>query len=108
MESAQIFVIKKDGSREPFDREKLLAGVMKACQKRPIDPREIVSDLEMELQNSLQTEISTVQIGEMVLARLKTRDEVAYVRFASVYREFQNIDTFLKELNDLRKSAANR
>lgn len=98
----QIFVIKKDGGREPFDRAKLLSGVMKACQKRPIDANAIVLDIESELQNTLKQEVTTKEIGEMVLSRLRSVDEVAYVRFASVYREFQDIDTFLAELKKLR------
>ena len=102
VETVQIFVIKKDGGREPFDRAKLLSGVMKACQKRPIDPAAIVSDIEAELHNALRYEVTTKEIGEMVMNHLKNVDEVAYVRFASVYREFQNIETFLEELNELR------
>ena len=102
VEMVQIFVIKKDGGREPFDRTKLLSGVMKACQKRPIDANAIVLDIESELQNTLKHEVTTKEIGEMVLSRLKSIDEVAYVRFASVYREFQDIDTFFAELKKLR------
>ncbi len=98
----QVFVVKKGGGREPFDREKLLGGIMKACQKRPIDPNAIVSDIEAELQNTLKQEVTTKEIGEMVLARLRHMDEVAYVRFASVYREFQDIDTFFAEIKKLR------
>ena len=102
IETVQVFVIKKDGGREPFDRAKLLAGVMKACQKRPIDANAIVSDIEAELQNTLKQEVTTKEIGEMVLDRLRNMDEVAYVRFASVYREFQDIDTFFAEIKKLR------
>ena len=102
VETLQVFVIKKDGSKEPFDRAKLLTGVLKACQKRPINAEEIVSDIELELQNSLNQDVTTKEIGEMVLARLKNMDEVAYIRFASVYREFQNLETFLAELKKLR------
>ena len=102
VETLQVFVIKKDGSKEPFDRAKLLTGVLKACQKRPINAEEIVSDIEIELQNSLNQDVTTKEIGEMVLTRLKNMDEVAYIRFASVYREFQDLETFLAELKKLR------
>ncbi len=102
VETLQVFVIKKDGSKEPFDRAKLLTGVLKACQKRPLDAEDIVSDIELELQNSLKQDVTTKEIGEMVLTRLKNLDEVAYIRFASVYREFQDLETFLAELKKLR------
>ena len=102
VETLQVFVMKKDGSKEPFDRAKLLTGVLKACQKRPINAEEVVSDIELELQNSLKQDVTTKEIGEMVLTRLKNMDEVAYIRFASVYREFQDLETFLAELKKLR------
>ena len=102
VETLQVFVLKKDGSKEPFDRAKLLTGVLKACQKRPINAEDIVSDIELELQNSLKQDVTTKEIGEMVLTRLKNLDEVAYIRFASVYREFQDLETFLAELKKLR------
>ena len=101
VESVQQFVVKKNGEKELFDRNKILSGVMKACQKRPVDPEEIVNEIEQEIQNSMKTEISTQEIGEIVMLKLKERDEVAYVRFASVYREFKDVDTFLKELKEL-------
>ena len=103
IESVQQFVIKKNGEKELFDRNKILSGVMKACQKRPVDPDQIVSEIEQEIQNSMKTEISTKEIGELVMLKLKEHDEVAYVRFASVYREFKDVDTFLKELKELMK-----
>ena len=103
IETVQIFVTKKDGSKELFDRNKLLTGLLKACQKRPVNAEEIVSEIESELQNSLSNDITTGEIGEMVMDKLKKRDEVAYVRFASVYREFKDIETFLKELRQLKK-----
>ena len=103
IETVQIFVIKKDGSKVLFERGKLLSGVAKACHKRPVDPEEIVNEIEGELQNSLSNEITTTEIGEIVMTKLKERDEVAYVRFASVYREFKDIDTFLLELKQLQK-----
>jgi len=105
IEAVQIVVIKKDGSKELFDRNKLLAGLLKACQKRTVNAEEIVSEIETELQNSLKIEVTSREIGEMVMSKLKERDEVAYVRFASVYREFRDVDTFLRELNELKKKA---
>lgn len=103
IETVQVIVIKKNGTKELFDRNKLLSGVLKACQKRPVNAEEIVNEIEAELQNSLSTEVTTTEIGEMVMQKLKERDEVAYVRFASVYREFKDIDTFLAELKQLQK-----
>ena len=103
IESQQIIVVKKDGSKELFDRSKLLAGLMKACQKRPVNAEEIAAEIESELQNSLVQEIPSRQLGEMVMLKLKQRDAVAYVRFASVYREFKDLDTFLAELKDLKE-----
>ena len=102
IETVQIIVKKKDGSKEMFDRTKLLSGILKACYKRPVDAEEIVAQIEAELQNSLSNEVTTVEIGEMVMDKLKQRDEVAYVRFASVYREFKDIETFLAELKQLK------
>ena len=85
-----------------FDKNKLLSGVLKACQKRPVNAEEIVSDIETELQNTLTQEIESGELGEMVMRRLKDIDKVAYVRFASVYREFKDIDTFFAELKQLQ------
>ena len=102
VETVQIVVLKKGGSKELFDRNKLLAGVMKACQKRPVNAEALVSEIESELQNSLTLEVSSRQLGEMVMQKLKDRDDVAYVRFASVYREFKDLDTFLAELRELK------
>ncbi len=104
LESVQIFVMKKNGGTELFDRTKLLAGLLKATQKRPVNAEEIVSEIESELQNSLKKEVTTAEIGEMVMDKLKARDQVAYVRFASVYREFTDVETFLAELLELRNS----
>lgn len=104
LESVQILVVKKDGSRELFDRSKMLSGIMKACEKRPLNGEEIANEIESELQNALVHEISSRNIGEMIMDKLKLRDEVAYVRFASVYREFKDLDTFLAELNELKES----
>ena len=102
LESVQIFVIKKNGEKELFDRHKLLAGVLKATQKRPVNADEIVAEIEKELQNALPHEVTTAQIGEMVMEKLKARDQVAYVRFASVYREFTDVQQFLSELMKLQ------
>ena len=103
LESVQILVLKKDGSKELFDRSKLLSGIMKACQKRPVNGEEIAAEIETELQNALVQEVSSRHLGEMIMSKLKLRDEVAYVRFASVYREFKDLDTFLAELKELKK-----
>lgn len=103
MESVQIFVIKKNGEKQPFDKSKLLVGVLKATQKRPVNAEEIVNTIEQELQNTLRHEISSQELGEMVMDLLRERDEVAYVRFASVYREFNDIDSFMTELKSLKK-----
>ena len=105
IESVQIVVVKKDGSKELFDRNKLLGGILKACQKRPVNADEVVTDIETELQNSLRLEVPSRELGEMVMERLKKIDEVAYVRFASVYREFKDLDTFLAELTELKHLA---
>ena len=104
IEAVQIFVLKKNGEKELYDRNKLLSGVLKACQKRPVNAEEIVNEIENELQNSLSNEVTTKEIGELVMEKLKTRDEVAYVRFASVYREFKDLDTFLAELKQLQSN----
>ena len=104
IERLPLVVVKRDGSREVFDRQKLLNGMLRACEKRPVTLSQLESiadDIEQELQSALEREISTVDIGEMVMARLKTVDEVAYVRFASVYRSFKDINTFMEELSKL-------
>ena len=106
MERLPLIVVKKDGSRQTFDKQKLINGLLKSCEKRPItvaDLQAIASEIELELQNSLEREIKTTVIGEMVMERLKELDEVAYVRFASVYRQFKDINTFMLELNKLLK-----
>ncbi len=103
IEASQIFVIKKNGTKELFDRNKLLSGVLKACQKRPVSAEEIVNEIENELQNSLINEVTTGEIGELVMQKLKARDAVAYVRFASVYREFRDIESFFEELRQLQE-----
>ena len=103
IEAMQIVVVKKDGSKELFDRTKLLGGILKATQKRPVDAEQIVAEIEAEIQNALKQEVTSGELGEMVMEKLKAVDEVAYVRFASVYREFCDLDTFLAELKDLKK-----
>ena len=104
IESVQVVVQKKDGSKELFDKNKLLSGLLKACQKRPVNAGDIADEIESELQNSLRQEISSVELGELAMRQLKKRDHVAYVRFASVYREFKDLDTFLNELKELKNS----
>ncbi len=104
VESLPLMVIKKDGSRQSFDRSKVMGGVIRACEKRPVSLAElekIADEIELELQNSMEREVRTEVIGEQVMARLKDVDEVAYVRFASVYRQFKDIGTFMQELNKL-------
>lgn len=103
-EETPLIIVKKDGTRQEFDREKIKRGLMRACEKRPVTIEEIEQvalDVEREVRNSDQPEVNTKQIGEMVLERLSKIDEVAYVRFASVYRQFDNIKVFLDELNEL-------
>ncbi len=104
IESLPIIVIKKDGSRESFDRQKLLTGMLRACEKRPVSIETLdraISDIETVIQNSLDREVNSDKIGELVMDKLKDIDEVAYVRFASVYRQFKDINTFMAELNKL-------
>ena len=103
IETVQIFVTKKNGSKQLFDRNKLLSGVIKACEKRPVNAEDVVNEIEAELHNSLNHEVTTKEIGELVMEKLRDKDEVAYVRFASVYREFKDIETFLAALKQLRK-----
>ena len=99
MESLPLMVVKKDGSRQSFDRNKVMNGLIRACEKRPVSfstMEEIVNEIEQTLQNEMEREI-----GELVMERLKKVDEVSYVRFASVYRQFKDINTFMRELNKL-------
>lgn len=105
IETLPLLVVKKDKTRELFDKNKLLSGIIKACHKRPVtmeQMEEVASDIEAELQNSLSKEISSQSIGVLVMDKLKSLDPVAYVRFASVYREFKDLDTFMRELEELR------
>lgn len=99
-----LIVVKKDGSREAFDRNKILTGIMRACEKRPVSVAEleaVVTDIERTLRNRLEPEVTSKDIGELVMEKLKNIDEVAYVRFASVYRQFKDITTFKQELESL-------
>ena len=97
-------VVKKDGRREAFDRSKMINGMIKACEKRPVSMaqmEDIVNDIEKTISNSMQKEVESYDIGEMIMNRLKEVDEVAYVRFASVYRQFTDVNTFIKEIEKL-------
>ena len=104
IETVPIIVVKRDKSREVFDRNKLTGGILRACEKRPVSIEQIenmVNDIEAQLQSSLDREITSKQIGELAMDQLKNIDEVSYVRFASVYRQFKDINTFMDELNKL-------
>ncbi len=104
IESLPIIVVKRDKSREAFDREKLLNGMLRACQKRPVSIEtleKVIDDIEAQIQNSLEREVTSRRIGEYAMEKLKEIDEVAYVRFASVYREFKDINSFHEEISRL-------
>ena len=104
IERKPLVVIKRDGSRESFDKVKIINGIVRACEKRPVTMAQIegvADDIEQELRGRLESEVQTERIGELVMARLKDLDEVAYVRFASVYRSFKDINTFMEELTKL-------
>ena len=104
VEKTPLMVIKKDGRREPFNREKILAGVIKACQKRPVsmDKMEgLATEVETEIQKKFDQEVESRQIGENVVEKLAALDDVAYVRFASVYRQFKDINQFMRELREI-------
>ncbi len=103
VDNVPISVLKRDGRQEFFDKHKLAVGIKRACQKRPVDAEGIANSIEVELQNSIITEISSQKIGEMVLERLREMDIVSYIRFASVYREFRDIDSFMEEIKRLNK-----
>lgn len=106
IEETPLFVVKKDGCRELFDSKKLLNGIIRACEKRPISLEQLelmAEDIEKDLKNTLDREISSQVIGEKVMNRLRDLDQVAYVRFASVYREFRDVETFVKEIKQLQK-----
>lgn len=104
VEEVSLMVIKKDGRREPFDRKKILSGVMKACEKRPVSMEkmeEIVSLVERAVQKKSDREVASTRIGELLMEKLKGLDDVAYVRFASVYRQFKDVGQFMEELKDI-------
>lgn len=107
VETVPIMVIKRDRTREPFNREKLYSGLLRACEKRPVPIERVeavVSSIESSIQNSLDREVTSEKIGELAMEHLKNVDEVAYVRFASVYRQFKDINTFMQELTNLLNS----
>lgn len=104
IEHTPLVVVKRDGSRQAFDREKIISGLMTACQKRPVSfdrIQQLVAEVERELEAEVEKEVSSLRIGEMVLTRLRAIDEVAYVRFASVYRQFRDIREFSEEIQGL-------
>ncbi|MDQ1909972.1 transcriptional regulator NrdR [Paenibacillus sp. GD4] len=104
VEETPLIVIKKDGSREEFSREKMMRGLIRACEKRPVSVEQldkIVSEVEKQIRNTAHAEVDSRQIGEIVMEQLYPVDEVAYIRFASVYRQFKDINMFMKELNDI-------
>lgn len=104
VESLPIIVVKRDGSRQGFDRNKIINSMVRAFDKRQVDMQDldrIATEIEQSIQNSLEREVSTDKLGEMVLARLKPLDEVAYIRFASVYRRFQDVNSFIQEINTI-------
>ena len=104
VESLPIVVVKRDNSRQSFDRNKILTGMMRACEKRPVSMATLesaVDEIEQHIQNALEREVSSTEIGELVMEKLKPLDEVAYVRFASVYRQFKDINNFMQELNKI-------
>ena len=104
VERVPLIVVKRDGSRQSFDKSKVINGMVRACEKRPVTMTQIehiADEIEQELQGSLEREIATQEIGEMVMSRLKDVDEVAYVRFAPVYRSFKDINTFMEELSKI-------
>ena len=105
IETQPVIIIKRDKSRQVFDRNKLLSGMLRACEKRPVSLEKLetaIDEIESQLQNSLEREVTSVEIGEMALAKLKDIDEIAYVRFASVYRDFKDIQSFMDELRAMQ------
>ncbi len=106
IETQPVIIIKRDKSRQVFDRNKLLSGMLRACEKRPVSLEKLetaIDEIESQLQNSLEREVTSVEVGEMALMKLKDIDEIAYVRFASVYRDFKDIQSFMDELRALQK-----
>lgn len=110
IEVAPVLVVKNNGARESFNAEKIRAGIIKSCEKRPVTTaaiEEIVSDISKQIYNSMESEVTTKVIGEMVMERLKKLDEVAYVRYASVYRSFKDLSSFMSELKQMMKAEKN-
>lgn len=106
IEQSPVMVIKKDGNRQAFDRDKIVRGMIKSCEKRPVSADEIeeaVNNIEKKIENSMRREITSLEIGELVMDELKDLDEVSYVRFASVYREFKDLQSFVDELENFVK-----
>ena len=107
-EETSLLVVKRDGNREIFDKSKILAGLVRACDKRPVPVavlEQLVLDVEKELKNSMEREVPAMRIGDMVMERLRSVDDVAYVRFASVYREFEDVETFIQEIHKMMEAA---
>lgn len=107
IDTIPTYILKKDGTKEVYDRNKLMSGMIKACYKRPVSEEQLnqaVNEIETEIQNSLQSEYPSSEIGTLVMEKLRDLDEVSYVRFASVYREFKDVETFMKELRGLMKN----
>jgi transcriptional repressor NrdR len=108
IETIPMIVVKKDGTRETFDRDKVLNGILRACEKRPVtlaDIEKLIDDIESKLYNMLEREVTSERVGEMVMERLQKIDDIAYVRFASVYRQFKDINSFMDELAKIIKKA---
>ena len=106
VEDIPVFVVKKDGTREPFDKRKIMSGILRSCEKRPVSISEIegiAEDVEKRIYNTMKQEVTSTHIGELIMNRLKKIDDVAYVRFASVYRQFKDINTFMEELQKILK-----
>ena len=108
IEELQAVVVKKNGTREFFDKDKLLKGLVTACRKRPVDAQAIADEIELEIKNSLRREITSREIGERAMDKLRDKDDIAYVRFASVYREFRDVDTFVREIRGLKGTEESR
>lgn len=111
IERGALVVCKRDNKREAFNRDKIMSGIKKACQKRPVTEEQmvaIVDDMEADFKNGQRIEVSTVEIGERIMAKLRELDDVAYIRFCSVYREFNEADAFIDELNNLKKMKASQ
>lgn len=102
IDAFQPVVVKKNGAKELFDKNKMLTGLLKACEKRPVNAESVAAEIEAEIQNSLRREITSSELGEIVMEKLRALDAVAYVRFASVHREFKDVETFMKELQTLK------